>query len=185
MKNMLLINGSPRNDGSSSRMLDIISERSSGYECERIDLGEKRISHCRGCLMCKKNGECSIRDDMQPIYKKIQDADMIAIAVPVYFGTETGLLKNFIDRLYALMDRKADGSWDIRFGKRKKGVIAIPCGAPDGNMIYHGMMTHLTVVLRMFGASDVASGIVPSASPETIGDSQFMKDLMDAYDFVM
>ena len=185
MKKMLLINGSPRNKGSSSKMLDIISERSSEYEYERIDLGEKKISHCKGCLMCKKNGECSVKDDMFPIYKKIQDADAIAIAVPVYFGSETGLLKNFIDRLYALMDRNADGSWNVRFGKQKKGIIAIPCGAPDGNMIYHGLLTHMTTILRTFGASDVASGIVPSASPETMADSKFMKDIMDAYDHVM
>ena len=185
MKRMLLINGSPRKDGSSSRMLDMISGRSLEYEYERIDLGEKKISHCKGCLLCKDKGECSVNDDMRPLYKKIQDADAIAIAVPVYFGGETGLLKNFIDRLYALMDRKDDGSWNVRFGKKKKGIVAIPCGAPDGHMIYHGVMTHMTVVLRMFGASDVASGIVPSASPETIADSQFMKDIMDAYDFVM
>jgi multimeric flavodoxin WrbA len=185
MKRMLLINGSPRNNGSSSGMLNMISERSPDYECETINLSERKISHCKGCLSCKTSGECSADDDMRPLYRKIQDADAIAIAVPVYFGGETGLLKNFIDRLYALMDRKDDGSWNVRFGKRKKGIVAIPCGAPDGNMIYHGMMTHMTVILRMFGASDVASGIIPSASPETLADSQFTKDLMGACDFVM
>ena len=182
-----MINGSPQNSGSSSKMLDLISKRDSvkGYECERINLGELNISHCKGCLVCKKTKECAVKDDMTPLYKKVQDADAVAIAVPVYFGHETGLLKNFIDRLYALMDRNPDNSWSVRFGNKKKGVIAIPCGSPDGNMIYHGMMTNLVVVMRMFGAADVASGIVPSAAPGTVADSQFMKDILSALDFHM
>jgi len=185
MKKMLMINGSPRKDGSSSEMLNVISETVSGmgYECERIDLGELRISHCKGCLTCDRTKECAVIDDMTPLYKRFQDADAFAISVPVYFSAETGLLKNFIDRLYALMDRMPDGSWDVRFGKKKKGVVAVNCGAPDGNMIYHGTMAHLVIVLRMFGISDVASIIVPGTAIGAVRDSPFTKDLIEAIEF--
>ncbi|MCL2786598.1 MAG: flavodoxin family protein [Methanomassiliicoccaceae archaeon] len=187
MKRMLLVNGSPRSDGSSAELLNMVSEKAAaaGYECERIDLGKLNISHCKGCLSCKETGECAVKDDMSPLYKKFQDADAFTVSVPVYFGNETGLLKNFIDRLYALMKMNADGSWNVRFGNVKKGVVALNCGAPDGNMIYHGAMTHLVIIMRMFGMTDVASGIVPAASSAPVRESQFTKDLMGSIDFLL
>ncbi|MDR0198828.1 MAG: flavodoxin family protein [Methanomassiliicoccaceae archaeon] len=186
MKKMLMMNGSPRGNGSSAEILNVIAERSSpkGFLCERIDLGELRISHCKGCKYCKSHSKCAVDDDMTLLYGKIQDADAIVFSVPVYFGAETGLFKNFLDRLYALVDNK-DGVRTVRFGKAKTGVVAINCGAPDGNMIYHGMMTHLFTVLRSFGVTDVVSGIIPKATPDTVKDSQFMTDLLDALDFQM
>jgi len=186
MKKMIMINGSPRNNGSSSEILNIIAERCSpkGYSCEKIDLGGLRISHCKGCKYCKSNGKCVVDDDMTMLYEKIQDSDAVVFSVPVYFGAETGLFKNFLDRLYALVDNK-DGVRTVRFGREKKGIVAVNCAAADGNMIYHGMMTHLFTVLRSFGVTDVSSGIIPKATPETVKDSQFMTDLLDAVDFQM
>jgi multimeric flavodoxin WrbA len=186
MKKMLMINGSPRVGGASSKVLDVIEENVSrkGYVFERADLGTLKISHCIGCRSCKKTGKCAIDDDMTALYEKVKDADAITISVPVYFAAETGLLKNFIDRLYALMDMTEKG-WNVRFGKVKKGIAAINCGAPDGNMIYHGLMTHLITILRTFGSTDVASGIIPGASPGMIEDSQFTKDLLAGIDFLM
>ena len=186
MKKMLMINGSPRSSGSSAEILKIIANKVSpkGYSFEIVNLGDLKISHCKGCKYCKANGRCVTNDDMTLLYAKIQDCDAIAFSVPVYFGAETGLFKNFLDRFYALVDVK-DGVRSVRFGKPKKGVVAINCGAPDGNMLYHGMMTHLFTVLRSFGVSDVVSGIIPKATPETVKDSQFLTDLLDALDFQM
>jgi multimeric flavodoxin WrbA len=186
MKKMLMINGSPRGNGSSSEILNVIAEHCSpkGYSCERIDLGGLKISHCKGCKYCKANGKCITDDDMTPLYGKIQDADAVVFSVPVYFGAETGLFKNFLDRLYALVDVK-DGVRTVRFGKEKKGIVAINCNAADGNMIYHGLMTHLFTVLRSFGVTDVSAGIIPKAAPDTVRDSQFTKDLLEALEFQM
>ncbi|MDR0791530.1 MAG: flavodoxin family protein [Methanomassiliicoccaceae archaeon] len=186
MKKMLMINGSPRSNGSSAELLRVVSERivPKGYECETVDLGKLNVSHCKACMSCKSAGKCCISDDMTVLYDKVQDADAVAIAVPVYFGAEPGLFKNFLDRLYALVDRK-DGVRTVRFGKKKTGIVAISCGAPDGNMIYHGMMTRLVTVLRSFDVADVSSGIIPNASPGTVRDSQFTKDLLDAIEFQM
>jgi multimeric flavodoxin WrbA len=183
MKKMLMINGSPRNNGSSAEMLKIIAEKSAekGYECEIVDLGKLKISHCKGCMSCKSTGKCCNNDDMTALYDKVQNADAVAFATPVYFAAETGLFKNFIDRLYSLVDRK-DGVRTVRFGKEKKGIIAISCGIPDGNMVYLGMLTRLVTTLKSFGVNDIASGIVPKPAGN-IRDSPFMKDLLDAVEF--
>jgi multimeric flavodoxin WrbA len=121
MRKMIIINGSPRGGGSSSAISDAVAENASGkgFACERIDLGELRISHCRGCMGCKSTGRCAIDDDMTPLYGKVQDADAVMFSVPVYFGAETGLLKNFIDRLYALIDVR-DGVMTARYRQYRR-----------------------------------------------------------------
>ncbi|MCL1984221.1 MAG: flavodoxin family protein [Methanomassiliicoccaceae archaeon] len=179
---MLLINGSPRKNGSCAALLNIIREMGEGseYECELVNLSDLKIGYCKGCMSCKKTGKCAFNDDMTPLYGKIQDADFFVISTPVYFAAETGLIKNFIDRWYALMDYGPKGTRTFRFGKEKKGVVAITCGAPDGNMSNHGLMARLTMTMGSCGISDITSVIIPQASPETVGKSPFMNDFLDA-----
>jgi multimeric flavodoxin WrbA len=47
---------------------------------------------------CKTKEECSIKDDLQPIYEKMKKADGIILASPVYYGSCTALLKGLIER---------------------------------------------------------------------------------------
>jgi len=45
-----------------------------------------------------KDYNCTIKDDMEIIHKKILGADGIILAAPVYIGTIPGQVKTFIDR---------------------------------------------------------------------------------------
>ena len=183
MQKILAINGSPRSNGSTAKVLNVISEKMiSGYSTEIINLGELKISHCKACMNCKKTGVCAINDDMTPLYEKIRDADVLIFGTPVYFGAETGLFKNFLDRMYAMVQVK-NGVRNPELGKPKKGSAFITCGAPDGNMTYHGVATHLISILRSFGMSDVSSTVIPKADPETITKQNQFADYLDAVEF--
>jgi len=183
MQKILAINGSPRGDGSTAKVLETIAEKmNGGYSTEIVNLGGLNISFCKACMNCKKTGSCAISDDMTPLYEKIRDADVLIFGTPVYFGAETGLFKNFLDRMYAMVQIK-NGVRTPELGKPKKGSAFITCGAPDGNMTYHGVATHLISILRSFGISDVSSTVIPKADPATItGQNQFA-DYMDAIEF--
>ncbi|MFW6312128.1 MAG: flavodoxin family protein, partial [Nanoarchaeota archaeon] len=78
-------------------MLDFFIEELSG-DIEVINAYEENISPCIDCRYCWKNRGCSIKDNMQDIYNKIDEADNIIIASPVYFHTVPGPLKIIIDR---------------------------------------------------------------------------------------
>ena len=52
--------------------------------------------HCGYCH--EHDGECSIKDDLQPIYEKMLAADVIIVASPVYFGSATSLVKGLLER---------------------------------------------------------------------------------------
>lgn len=97
---VLGIAASPRQNGNSEILLDKVLEGASskGASTEKIVIDQLSIKPCQGCGRCHKNGICFIRDDMRRMYKKLQDADAIVVASPVYFGSITAQLKIMVDR---------------------------------------------------------------------------------------
>lgn len=101
---ILGFNGSPRSYGNTAKMLELALEgaRLNGATVERVDLYAYNILPCAGCLSdeelaCKI--PCKIRDDMDKIYRKIDEADGIIFATPVYWFNLSGVMKNLIDRM--------------------------------------------------------------------------------------
>lgn len=92
----LMISGSPRK-GNTEFILNKIYKEIDGKK-ELVLLRNKKIEHCAGCLYCDEHKKCAIQDDMQGLYGKIQNADLIIIGTPNYFDNVSGLMKDFIDR---------------------------------------------------------------------------------------
>jgi len=67
---------------------------------EIIDLGGLKINGCIDCKLCKKELNCSQKDDFIEIIPKLNDTDIkgIIIATPVYLGSMTALCKAFLER---------------------------------------------------------------------------------------
>lgn len=181
---MLIINGSPRKEGCSARVIPLVAEtvEKYGYGFETVNICDLDVNGCKACMSCKKTGECVQKDDMTQLYGKLRDADMVMLTTPVYFAAETGQLKCFIDRLYAMVKR-VDGERIVNFGKPKIGTVFISCGAADGAMLYCNILTRITGILRSFGVTDFSSVIVPAADPENIRDSDYVKDYLGAIEF--
>jgi multimeric flavodoxin WrbA len=49
-------------------------------------------------MVCSQKEECSIKDDLMPVYEKMKAADGIILASPVYNGSCTALLKGLMER---------------------------------------------------------------------------------------
>jgi len=91
--------GSARRKGHTKAILDHLIEKLDG-EVILIDAyREKNIRACVDCRYCWKVKGCSIKDDMQEVYKHLDEADNLVFASPVYFHSITGELKSVIDRL--------------------------------------------------------------------------------------
>ena len=43
--------------------------------------------------------ECAVEDDLRPILKKVLQADAIVLGSPIYFGTVSGEMRSFMERL--------------------------------------------------------------------------------------
>lgn len=74
-------------------------------EFELIDTTGLNISHCLGCNYCwlKTPGTCVIRDDYEPILKKMSAADQVWLISDTKFGFVTYRTKNLVDRVMPLV----------------------------------------------------------------------------------
>ena len=94
----LILNGSPRINGDTSSLIKKFTEKKID-EYKIVDAYRCNISACLDCRNCWKNNGCSINDEMQEIYKYIQECDNILIASPLYFSELTGKLLDVGSRL--------------------------------------------------------------------------------------
>ena len=101
------INGSPRKNWNTATLVKKALEGSAsrGAATELVHLYDLAYTGCKSCFACKiidgpHNGRCALKDDLSPILKKIEDeADGIILGTPIYFGTESGGMRSFMERL--------------------------------------------------------------------------------------
>lgn len=76
-----------------------------GYDVEIVDCGALDVIPCTGCASCgiRTPGACSVKDDMQGIFRKIVASDVLVLATPVRFGSYCAELKKVVDRFQPLM----------------------------------------------------------------------------------
>ena len=99
---ILGIVGSSRKNGNTDILVKKVLEgaNNSGITSQLIYLKDYKINDCIGCEKCKKDFKCVFKDGMQDIYPLIEKADAVVIGSPTYFYSVTGIMKNFLDRLY-------------------------------------------------------------------------------------
>ncbi len=99
-KNVLIISTSPR-VGSNSELLASEFARGAkqaGHKVEQISLRGKDIQFCRGCFVCQQTKRCVIRDDADLIEQKMEKADVLVFATPIYYYEMSGQMKTMLDR---------------------------------------------------------------------------------------
>jgi len=101
MKKILGVMGSPRFKGNTHVLVSTILDaaKEAGAEADIALLGDLEIRECDGCHVCWEGKKCPKNDDMNSIYPKIIDSDVIVFGTPVYWYGPTALMKAFIDRL--------------------------------------------------------------------------------------
>jgi multimeric flavodoxin WrbA len=119
----ICILGSPRHNGSTSRLVDDIAAglRSGGFETQVHVLADLDINYCKGCKTCERTGRCCQRDDMDRLIEDIFAADVLLLASPSYWGDVTGQMKVFFDRSTPLCNAKT-GKTTVPPGKLGIGV---------------------------------------------------------------
>jgi multimeric flavodoxin WrbA len=102
---MIVLLGSPRKKGNSATLAQqvISGAETGGAEVESFFLHGMDIRPCNACDACLKTAEpaCVVEDDMQILYPKLQQADVIVIASPIYWFTVSAQTKLVMDRCYA------------------------------------------------------------------------------------
>ena len=106
MSLMVAFIGSPRKNGNTDNLVDEVLKgaQSKNIEIKKFYLNDLDIKGCQGCLYCRKNLTCIIKDDMVEIYDYIKKADYIVLGSPVYICQVSAQAKLLLDRLYPLTE---------------------------------------------------------------------------------
>ena len=99
---ILIINGSPKNNGNTARSLAEAETifAAEGIEVENVHIGDKMIRGCIACQACKKTGKCAIDDLVNEVAAKFETCDGLVAASPVYYASANGTLISLLDRLF-------------------------------------------------------------------------------------
>lgn len=103
---ILAFNASPRKKGNTVTMVReaLAGAASRGAETELVHLYDLDYKGCTSCFACKLKegksyGRCAMNDGLTPFFKKVEEADGLLLASPVYLGATTGEMRSFLERL--------------------------------------------------------------------------------------
>ncbi|MBP5388878.1 MAG: flavodoxin family protein [Bacteroidales bacterium] len=102
---VLLINGSPRQQGNTALALGEIAAQlqKNGIDSETVWIGNKPVRGCIVCGACKSKGDgrCTFDDDVcNRISEKFAGADALVVGSPVYYGQPNGALLAVLQRAF-------------------------------------------------------------------------------------
>lgn len=122
---VLCVNGSPREKGNTAMMLRRVGDKlaAGGAEIDHVYLHRLRLAPCGACMLCaeSKDGKCHGEDDgCNELIERTRRADAILLGSPVYFGSLTGQIKAYMDRV-GFVSRMNGG-----YLNRKIGAAVVP-----------------------------------------------------------
>ena len=99
---VLIINGSPRINGNSTKLINEIKSifEKENVEIQEYQIGPKAVRGCMACGYCHKNRECVFKDDVNELSKSFEDSDGLIVVSPVYYGSANGSVISLLDRLF-------------------------------------------------------------------------------------
>ncbi len=169
-KKVLVISTSFRNGSNSDILADefIKGAIDAGNSVEKINLKDKTIAFCKGCLACQHTKKCVINDDAVKIFETIKDVDVVVWATPVYYYNMSGQMKTLIDRLNPLFVS------DYKF----KDVYLIATAAEADEAAINGTITGLMgwiECLDKTNLKDVIKAVGVCAAKEVYNIESYMK----------
>ncbi len=99
---ILMLNGSPKDNGNTARALTEIREifEREGIEVEYYHVGNLTVRGCTSCASCFKTKKCVIDDIVNELAEKLNECDGMVVGSPVYYAAPNGTLIALLDRLF-------------------------------------------------------------------------------------
>ena len=173
---VLAINGSPRKDGNTRKLLETVLAPlvQAGWDAELVQVGGKNLHGCRACGKCREraDGTCIFTDDIfSEVFPKMVAADAIVLGSPTYFADVTPEIKALMDR--AGFVALANGG--LLAGKIGVGVVAVRRGGATHVL---DSITHLFQINQMIipGATywNMGYGLMPG---DVAGDAEGLANM--------
>ena len=173
MSNIIIFVGSMRNNGNTARLAQSFAEGAAkNNNVEIISVADYDVNPCIGCNSCftRKGNKCFQNDDMVQIYEKLQNADIVVIASPVYFYGISAQLKAIVDRLHTPMRNT--------FHIKRLGLLLV--GAAELPNLFDPIVMQYQMVLDFFKLESIGTVLVRGV--KDISDIENSPALKEAYE---
>lgn len=153
-KKVVLLCGSPRQEGNTRQVLDECASviRGAGVEAEVIPLGSMQVQSCIACGQCRENGICPLNDGLDEVIEQVRGAEGLIVGAPVYFGTPRADMMAALQRIGMISRANGDFlSWKV--------------GGPVAVARRSGQISSLQGMLMFFLSNDM---IVPGSTSSNI-----------------
>ena len=164
MREIVVFNGSPRMDGNTTTILDLVAKgaRELGAQVKYYTLFKMKFMACQGCFGCRLQPDCVIKDEVHEALQRVKTADAVVIGSPIYMMQMTGPVKNLHDRLFPLMDTEGQP----RFGGKK--LVTVYTQSLDDVHAYDSYFEYTAAMYPSFGFEWVDNIVCPNANdPES------------------
>jgi multimeric flavodoxin WrbA len=182
----IAINGSPRKSWNTATLLRkaLAGARAKGAKTELVHLYDLSYRGCISCFACKKiggksYGRCAVRDELTPVLTKAAEAEVLILGSPLYFHTETGEMRSFVERLLFPYLTYTPGYASIFPGKARTGLVYTMNVSEENMPAYHqdvSVAASRSVMTRVFGNCEVL------LSTDTLQFSDYSKYVSTAFD---
>ncbi len=156
-KKILILTGSPRQNGNSDLLAEAFIEgaKECGHEITKFECGHKNIKPCVACDKCySKKGACVFDDDFNELAPLLEHSDMIVLATPMYWFTVSAQLKAGLDKMYALL-----------IGEHQSSIqesMLLACGECENQSDFDGLVSTYRKIALYQNWKDKGTLIVPS-----------------------
>lgn len=130
---VLVLMGSPRKNGNTAALLEPFCEElhTAGAEVETVWLYDQDIRPCMACRACQKDWTvfgCSQEDDVQTVFEKVMESDLLILATPIYAWYCTPPMKALLDRLVYGMNKFYGAEKGPSLWAGKAVALLMTCG---------------------------------------------------------
>ena len=138
---VLLINGSPRENGNTFRALSEVAKtlNEEDINTEIINIGKQAVQGCIACGYCGRIGKCTYSDALYTkVLRAVKDGiDGLIIGSPVYYGGPNGSLCALLDRVFYSLGR------DLEY---KPGASVVVCRRGGATAAFDRLNKYFTMM---------------------------------------
>ena len=169
---VLILNGSPRANGNTAAAVSQLVDtfEAEGVETEVFRVGDKALRGCIACGRCAEIGRCVFNDVVNEIAAKLETADGLIAASPVYYASANSTLIACLDRLF----------YSTHFDKRMKVGAAVAVARRGGCSATFDELNKYFTIAGMPVASSCYWYSVHRCSPgEAVADKEGMRTMRE------
>lgn len=178
---VLILNGSPRVGGNTTVAVEEMERifREEGVEVETVQVGARDIRGCIACGRCAETGRCVFDDIVNELAPKLEAADGLVVASPVYYASANATLVACLTRLF----------YSSHFDKSMKVGASVVCARRGGcSATFDELNKFFTIAGMPVASSQYWNSIHGRASGEAEQDEegrQTMRTLARNMTFLM